>query len=86
VDEMFLSACEVLPVENILAVELTGIGDDGADGMVALRHKGAYTIAESENTAVVYGMPKEAAVRGGAVKVLDFNLIVDEIIKYAQKH
>jgi len=84
VDEMFLSAVEVLPAEKILAVELTGIGDDGADGMVELRKKGAYTIAESEKTAVVYGMPKEAFIRGGASKVLDFNDILDEIIKFAQ--
>jgi len=84
VDEMFFSAAEVLPVKNILAIELTGIGDDGADGMVELRRKGARTIAESEKTAVVYGMPKEAALRGGAQKVLDFNDILDEIIKYGQ--
>lgn len=86
VDEMFFSACEVLPTKKILAIELTGIGDDGADGMVELRKKGAYTIAESEKTAVVYGMPKEAYVRGGAMKVLDFNDIVDEIIRYGQKN
>ncbi len=84
VDEMFFSAAEILPAKNILAVELTGIGDDGADGMVELRKKGAHTIAESEKTAVVYGMPKEAALRGGAQKVLDFNDILDEIIKYGQ--
>ncbi len=85
VDEMFFSASQVLPCKNILAIELTGIGDDGADGMVALRKKGAYTIAESENSAVVYGMPKEAYERGGAVKVLDFNDILDEIINYGAK-
>ncbi|MEO1954019.1 MAG: chemotaxis-specific protein-glutamate methyltransferase CheB [Campylobacterales bacterium] len=84
VDEMFFSATETLPSKNILAIELTGIGDDGADGMVELKKNGAYTLAESENTAVVYGMPKEAAVRGGATKVLDFNDILDQIIKYAQ--
>ena len=85
VDEMFLSARAVLPVKNILAIELTGIGDDGADGMVELRKAGASTIAESEKTAIVYGMPKEAYERGGAQKVLDFDDIVDEIIAYGQK-
>jgi len=84
VDEMFFSATEVLPCKNILAIELTGIGDDGADGMVELRKNSAYTIAESEKSAVVYGMPKEAYIRGGAKKVLDFNDILDEIIKYGQ--
>jgi len=84
VDEMFFSALETLPAKQILAVELTGIGDDGADGMVALKKAGAYTLAQSEKTSVVYGMPKEAARRGGATKVLDFNDIVDEIIEYGQ--
>ncbi|WP_457750200.1 chemotaxis-specific protein-glutamate methyltransferase CheB [Sulfurimonas sp.] len=84
VDEMFLSAAVVMPAGKIFAVELTGIGDDGADGMVELRRLGAYTIAESEKTAVVYGMPKEAAERGGASKVLDFEDIVKEILKYGQ--
>ncbi len=84
VDEMFFSAREVLPVKNILAVELTGIGDDGADGIVALKKAGAYTLAESEESAVVYGMPKEAAERGGATKILSFNEILEEIIRYGQ--
>lgn len=86
VDEMFLSAREVLPVKSILAIELTGIGDDGADGMVMLRKQGAYTIAESEKSAIVYGMPKEAYERGGAMKVLDFDEIVDEVLRYGQKN
>ena len=85
VDEMFLSACSVLPTKKILAIELTGIGDDGADGMVELRKAGAFTIAESEKTAIVYGMPKEAYERGGAQKVLDFDDIVNEIIVYGQQ-
>ena len=86
VDEMFFSALETLPIKNVLAIELTGIGDDGADGLVELKKKGAFTIAESEATAVVYGMPKEAALRGGASKVLDFNDIIDEIMRYGQKN
>ncbi len=85
VDEMFLSAAEVFDATKILAVELTGIGDDGAEGMVVLRKKGAYTIAESEETAVVYGMPKEAYERGGAVKKLPFPEIVKEILKFGGK-
>jgi len=82
VDELFFSAARVFDPKNIMAVELTGIGDDGADGMVELRKKGAYTIAESEETAIVYGMPKEAYERGGAVKKLPFNEIVKEILAY----
>jgi len=84
VDEMFFSALNILPAKNILAIELTGIGDDGADGIVALKKAGAYTLAENEESAVVYGMPKEAAERGGATKVLPFNKILEEIIHYGQ--
>ena len=82
VDELFLSASKVFDAKRIMAVLLTGIGDDGADGMVELRKKGAYTIAESEETAVVYGMPKEAFERGGALKKLPFPEIVKEILNY----
>jgi two-component system chemotaxis response regulator CheB len=49
-----------------LGVLLTGMGDDGAEGLLRIRQKGGYTIAEDESTAVVYGMPAEA-VRMGAV-------------------
>jgi two-component system chemotaxis response regulator CheB len=45
---------------------LTGMGADGADGMVALKQSGAETIAEDEHSCVVFGMPKEAITRGGA--------------------
>ena len=86
VDEMFFSALEAMNPKNILAVLLTGIGDDGADGMVALKKAGAYTIAENEESATVYGMPKEAYVRGGTTKVLHFNDILQEIIAYGSRH
>jgi len=85
VDEMFFSAAKVFDATKILAVELTGIGDDGADGMVELRKKGAYTIAESEETAVVYGMPKMAWERGGACKQLPFPEIVKEILAFGRR-
>ena len=84
VDEMFFSALEVIEAKNILAIELTGIGDDGADGMVALKKAGAYTIAQDEKTSAVYGMPKEAKERGGACKVLPFDEIVEEIIRFGK--
>ncbi len=79
VDEMFFSALEVFEGRKIFAVELTGIGDDGADGMVAIKNAGGYTIAESEESATVYGMPKEAYLRGGASEVLPFQKIVQKI-------
>lgn len=65
VDVMFHSVARLkgLPVVALL---LTGMGADGADGMVALRQEGAETIAEDEHSCVVFGMPKEAIARGGA--------------------
>ncbi|MBA3026362.1 MAG: chemotaxis-specific protein-glutamate methyltransferase CheB [Sulfurimonas sp.] len=79
VDEMFYSALEIFNPSNIIGVLLTGIGDDGADGMVKLRKAGAYTLGESERTAVVYGMPKEAYERGGVMEQLDFPQILKKI-------
>jgi two-component system chemotaxis response regulator CheB len=79
VDEMLYSALEVFGASNLIGVILTGIGDDGADGMVKLRKAGAYTLGESERTAVVYGMPKEAYERGGVMEQLDFPQILKKI-------
>lgn len=52
-----------------VAVLLTGMGADGAEGMLKLRSAGAYTIAQDEQTCVVFGMPREAIKRNAAVKV-----------------
>lgn len=65
VDVLFHSATR-LKNTPIVAALLTGMGADGADGMVALRKAGATTIAEDEQSCVVFGMPKEAIARGGA--------------------
>jgi two-component system chemotaxis response regulator CheB len=65
VDVLFDSIADTAAADAI-AVILTGMGDDGARGMLRLRQSGAYTIAESEETCVVYGMPR-AAVAAKAV-------------------
>ena len=85
VDEMYFSAMKVFDPKRIMAVQLTGIGDDGADGMVELRKRGAYTVGESPETAVIYGMPKTAYERGGVVKQLPFPKILEEILKFPDK-
>ncbi len=79
VDEMMLSALEVFNPKQTVAILLTGIGDDGADGMVALKSKGAYTIGESEATATVYGMPKVAYDKGGVTEQMDFPDIIRRV-------
>jgi two-component system chemotaxis response regulator CheB len=62
---------------------LTGMGDDGADAMVQLRQRGGRTIAESEETAIVWGMPGELVKRGGASVVLPVQRIADQINRWA---
>ena len=68
VDVLFQSAASLRSVA-IVALLLTGMGSDGADGMVTLRQAGAVTIAEAERSCVVFGMPAEAIARGGAMHV-----------------
>ena len=53
----------------IVAALLTGMGADGADGLLALRQAGAETIAEDEHSCIVFGMPREAIARGAAMHV-----------------
>jgi two-component system chemotaxis response regulator CheB len=66
---------------DTIGVLMTGIGDDGADAMVAIREAGGYTIAESQETAVVYGMPREAYERGGACVVAPSYEVAGAIVK-----
>jgi two-component system chemotaxis response regulator CheB len=66
---MVASAAAAVAPERLIAVMLTGMGDDGAAEMADLRRAGGRTIAESEETAVIFGMPKELIDRGGATRV-----------------
>jgi two-component system chemotaxis response regulator CheB len=70
---------------NTVGVLMTGIGDDGADQMVAIRKAGGITIAESEETAVVYGMPREAFERGGADIVAPHYQVAQHIVQAVGK-
>jgi two-component system chemotaxis response regulator CheB len=66
---------------DTVGVLMTGMGDDGADMMVKITEAGGHTIAESEETAIVFGMPNEAINRGGANVVAPSWDIAEEIIK-----
>lgn len=68
VDALFLSLAQLRGVP-IVAALLTGMGSDGADGLLALRQAGAETIAEDEHSCIVFGMPREAIERGAAMHV-----------------
>lgn len=77
------SVLEHCEAESVIAVMLTGMGYDGADAFTELKKQGARTIAESEDTAVVYGMPRELVERKGASVVLPSHRIAEQIIGWA---
>jgi two-component system chemotaxis response regulator CheB len=79
VDYMMKSVADVFG-RNSMGVILTGMGNDGRNGMVEIKTKGGYTIAESEESAVVFGMPGEAIKAGAARTVLPISAIPAEII------
>lgn len=78
VDVLFSSVAKVFAPKAI-GVILTGIGRDGANGLLEMKHRGCHTIAESKETAVVYGMPMEAKEIGAATTVLPSFKIAKEI-------
>ncbi len=65
---------------NALGVIMTGMGDDGAAGLLEMRKCGARTVAQDEESCVVYGMPKEAVKRGAVEKTLPLSAIGREIM------
>lgn len=73
-DVLFASAAAVWPRLGV-GVLLTGMGSDGAEGLLRLRSHGWHTIAQDESTCVVYGMPKAAVEKQAAVEVLPLPLI-----------
>lgn len=81
VDVLFYSTARVYK-EKTLGILLTGMGADGASGLKAIKHEGGRTIAESEETSILYGMPKAAAESGAADLILPNYKIVDEMIKF----
>lgn len=79
VDVLFRSAARYAG-SNAVAAILTGMGDDGAEGMKEMHDTGAYTIAQDEQTSVVYGMPAVAVRRGGVDSVLPLHKIAGALI------
>lgn len=76
VDVLMNSAAEQLG-KRAIGVVLTGMGRDGADGLLAMREAGARTVAQDEASSVVYGMPKAAFENGGADTVLPLGKVAD---------
>ena len=80
VDVLFQSVAKSA-ARNVVGVMLTGMGADGAKGMLAMKKSGAYTMAQDEATSVVYGMPKEAVKLGAVDKVVPLSGIPQNIIR-----
>ena len=80
VDYMMTSAAEHYGASS-MGVILTGMGNDGRNGMLEIKTKGGYTIAEAESSAVVFGMPAEAIKNGAVETVLPISEIPSAIIR-----
>lgn len=80
IDMMMSSAAEVFGPKT-MGIVLTGMGNDGTEGMMKIKTVGGYTIAESEDSAVVFGMPSEVIKAGAAEKVLPLSEIPAQIIR-----
>lgn len=82
VDILFRSVAQAAG-KNALGIIMTGMGDDGARGLLDMYASGAMTLAEDESTCVVYGMPKEAIKLGAVRKAVPLDQIANEITSFA---
>ena len=82
VDVLFRSAARYAG-GNVIGVIMTGMGDDGAEGMKEMKDAGAYNIAQDEASCVVFGMPQEAIKHGGVDKVMPLERIAQAVVNAA---
>lgn len=85
VDVLFRSVARYAG-KNAVGVMMTGMGNDGAQGMLEMKTAGAYTIAQNEKTCVVFGMPKEAIKLNAVDKTLPIYAIAHEVQQQCKKH
>ena len=81
VDVLFRSVAQVAG-KNAMGIIMTGMGDDGANGLLEMKQAGSITLGESEESCVVYGMPKEAVKKGAVDKMMHLNEFAAEIMDY----
>jgi len=81
VERMVNSAMQYYEPQRLVGVMLTGMGHDGANAMTRLKQAGGRTIAESETTAVVWGMPGELIKAGGANMVVDIDDVAQVLVQ-----
>lgn len=85
VDVLFRSAANVAGA-NALGIILTGMGKDGAQGLLEMKNAGSHTIAQDEASCVVFGMPREAIAVGGASEVLPLQDVARRTLEYLAAH
>jgi two-component system chemotaxis response regulator CheB len=85
VDVLFRSAAQHAG-KNAIGVILTGMGKDGAMGMVAMRQAGAYNLAQDEASCVVYGMPREAVAMGAVHEVAPLDQLASLVLAQLRQH
>jgi two-component system chemotaxis response regulator CheB len=81
VDVLF-NSCAASAGSNAIGIILTGMGADGARGLLAMRNAGAFTVAQDEASCIVFGMPKEAIACGGAQEVQPLQKIPATVMHY----
>jgi two-component system chemotaxis response regulator CheB len=81
VDVLFRSTARYAG-KNAVGIIMTGMGDDGARGLLELKEAGAYTIAQDEKSCVVFGMPREAILLDAAQKILPLDKIASAVVNY----
>ena len=84
VDVLFRSVAKSVG-SNAVGVIMTGMGNDGAQGLLEMRSCGAQTIAQDESSCVVFGMPKEAIARGAAIAVVPLRRIAETVLKMSTR-
>jgi two-component system chemotaxis response regulator CheB len=82
VDVLFRSVAQSAG-RNAMGIIMTGMGDDGARSLLEMREAGGYTVAQDEESCVVFGMPKEAIQRGAVMRILPLSRIAADIMAYA---
>jgi len=84
VNVLFRSAAQAAGPDAV-GVLLTGMGDDGADGLLEMKRASAFTIAQDEATCIVFGMPREAILLGAADEVLPLHRIPQAMLRYSEQ-
>jgi len=78
---MYFRSAALYAGKNSIGILMTGMGDDGAKGLLEMKQAGAKTIAQDEKSCVVFGMPREAILLNAVDKILPLNEIAGYVVK-----